>query len=215
MLKLLNVTYRYAGGHGVSGVSFDLARGEFALLTGRTGAGKTTLLKLISLELAADAGEITLERFRSSGLPDRLKPQWRRRLGIVHQDLHLLDDRSTLENVILAARCETSLNHSRGRAVRALNRVGLAQKLNARPSHLSTGERQRAAIARALVNDPFLLLADEPVSNLDAETSAEIVEHLARVSRNGTAVLVATHQPERFEHLRPVVLKMDHGHLER
>ncbi len=213
MLKLLNLSYHYPGGAGINGISMELHRGEFALLVGRTGAGKTTLLKLISLELTPDNGEITLEKFRSSTLKPNHKPIWRRRLGIVHQNLLLLNDRTVLDNVRLAANCETNLHQAKVRALKVLSRVHLSHKIHSYPYQLSTGEQQRTAIARALVNEPFILLADEPVSNLDALTSAGIIELLHHCSQSGMAVLVATHQPERFEAIKPIVYKMDDGRV--
>ncbi|MBM3325469.1 MAG: ATP-binding cassette domain-containing protein [Calditrichaeota bacterium] len=215
MLKLLNVSFHYPGGAGVNGISLELRPSDFALLVGRTGAGKTTLLKLISLELTPDAGDLTLEKFRTSSMKDAHKPLWRRRLGIVHQNLQLLEDRSVLENVRLAAICEPNLNHAKARALKVLSRVHLSHKIHSYPPQLSTGEQQRAAIARALVNEPFLLLADEPVSNLDALTSAGIIDLLHHCSQSGMAVLVATHQPERFESVKPIVYKMDDGRVFR
>jgi len=214
MVKLLNVSYYYRGENGVGGITLEVAPGEFVLLTGKTGAGKTTLIKLISLELFPVTGEISLERFRSRDLKRRNLSRWRKRIGIVYQDFKLLRDRSILDNVRLAAYCETNLpGSSKTRALRALANVGLSHKLHSRPDQLSTGEQQRAAIARALVNEPFVLLADEPVSNLDGETASGIVELLQRVNQAGTAMLIATHQPERFDSCSPRVLRMERGRL--
>ncbi|NQU06240.1 MAG: ATP-binding cassette domain-containing protein [Calditrichaeota bacterium] len=218
MVKLLNVTYRYNGGSnglsGVFGITLDIAPGEFVMLVGKTGAGKTTLFRLISLELVPTSGEIMLDIFKSSELKRSRLPQWRRRLGIVHQNFRLLDDRSVLDNVRLAASCEKSLPaRPKKRSLRALAGVGLTHKLHSNPRELSTGEQQRTALARAIVNEPFLLLADEPVSNLDVETSGEIIELLKKVNRAGTAILVATHQPERFSSCNPRVLQLETGKL--
>jgi len=184
------------------------------MLVGKTGAGKTTLFRLISLELVPTSGEIMLDIFKSSELKRSRLPQWRRRLGIVHQNFRLLDDRSVLDNVRLAASCEKSLPaRPKKRSLRALAGVGLTHKLHSNPRELSTGEQQRTALARAIVNEPFLLLADEPVSNLDVETSGEIIELLKKVNRAGTAILVATHQPERFSSCNPRVLQLETGKL--
>ncbi len=216
LLKLLNVTFQYNGGgrSGVYGVSFSVEPGEFILIVGKTGAGKTTLFKLISLEIAPTAGEIILNDFRSRELKPKLLPQWRRRLGVVYQDFRLLRDRSALDNVRLAAACERNLSgRPKARALKVLARVGLSHKIHSRPDQLSAGEQQRAVIARALVNEPFLLLADEPVSNLDRETAAGIVELLQKVNQSGTATLVATHQPERFESCKSRMIKLQDGRL--
>lgn len=214
VVNLLNVSYHYQNRRGVEGVSLKIKKGELTLLVGRTGSGKTTVYKLIARELAPDSGEIALMNLKSSSLKRKDFAMWRRHLGIVFQDLRLLNDRSVLENVRLAAECETRLPTSaKARAIRVLNRVGMSHKMQDLPSELSTGEQQRVAIARALVNEPLVLLADEPVSNLDTETSSEIIDILNRVSLSGTSVLVATHQPERFARYHPRVMRMDNGNL--
>ncbi len=214
LLKLLNVTFRWTALSGIDGITFAIRPGEFVLLEGRTGAGKTTLLELISMELVPMAGDIVLERFRISELKPRSLPAYRRCIGIVYQDLRLLEDRSALENVRLAASCEGNLPGSpKMRALKALARVGLSHKFHSLPGELSAGEQQRTAIARALVNEPLLLLADEPVSNLDGETAAEVVDLLRSVNLAGTAILVATHQHERFELCRPRVIRLEQGRM--
>ncbi|MFC2150489.1 cell division ATP-binding protein FtsE [Calditrichota bacterium] len=214
MVKLLNVSYRYQGTGGVENVTFEIGPNDFILLVGKTGAGKTTILKLISMELSPKSGEITLEHMKSSELKSRKLPEWRRRIGIVYQDFRLLGDRSVLENVKLTAACQPNLQGSpKLRAVRALGKVGITHKLHNIPGELSTGEQQRTALARALVNEPYVLLADEPVSNLDSETSSGIVELLQRANQMGTAMLIATHQPERFSSCNPRVLVIERGHL--
>ncbi len=214
MVKLLNVTYRYPSSGGVEQVSLEINSGEFILLVGKTGAGKTSLFRLISLELFPDSGEMSLEQFNSSKLKRRHLPVWRRRLGVVYQDTRLLTDRSVLDNVKLAAMCEPSLQEKpKKRAMRVLAKVGLSHKLHHSPQTLSAGEQQRAGIARAIVNKPFLLLADEPVSHLDSETSSEIIDLLSQLNRAGTAMLIATHQPERFSSLNPRTITMDQGRV--
>lgn len=212
MIRLLNVSYRHQSGGGIEGVTLEVGAGELVLLVGRTGAGKTTILRLISLELRPDSGEIILEKFHAGEIKPRQLPQWRRRLGIVYQDLKLLSDRTALDNVLLAAQCERNLpGKHRDRAVKALSNVGLATKFHSYPHELSAGEQQRAALARAIVNEPFVLLADEPVSHLDPVTSDDIVMLIRRVNQSGTAVIVATHQPERFESLRPRTIRLEGG----
>ncbi len=214
MVKLSDVSYRYPTGNGVSQISFDINSGDFILLVGKTGAGKTTLFRLLSLEHYPDSGEIELEQFYSSTIKRRHLPKWRRRLGIVYQDTRLLPDRTLLENVRLSALCDNSLTASpKKRALRVLNQVGLSHKLHSAPTSLSAGEQQRAGIARAIVNEPFVLLADEPVSHLDSETSGEIIELLHHLNLSGTSMLIATHQPERFESLNPRIITLDDGRM--
>jgi len=214
LIKLLNVDYQFNGSSGVSGISFEVKPSEFVLMVGKTGAGKTTLLKLISLELIPASGEIFLEKFRSSEIKPSTLPFWRRQLGIVYQDFRLLRERTALENVRLAAACERNLpNRPKKRSLKALAKVGLSHKIHSYPDELSTGEQQRITIARALVNEPFLLLADEPVSNLDEETSKEIIELLQKLNQAGTAMLVATHQPERFTPCQPRTIRIKEGRI--
>ncbi|MDP8227966.1 MAG: ATP-binding cassette domain-containing protein [Candidatus Electryoneaceae bacterium] len=223
MIKLLNVTYHYTEGkpdtpdqpiRGVENISFEIEPGEFVLLVGKTGAGKTSLFRLISLELTPKSGEIHLENFRSSTLSRRKLAAWRRRLGIVFQDMRLLADRTVLENVRLSAMCERNLpTKSKQRALRMLHMVGLSDKMHRLPNELSAGEQQRAAIARSVVNEPFVLLADEPVSHLDTETSTEIIDIFKQLNDSGTAMLIATHQPERFEAVASRTIRMGQGRM--
>ncbi len=214
IISLRNVSFQYAASAGVYNVSFDVHKGEFVLLIGRTGSGKTTLMRLISLELHPGSGEIGLMDLRSSRLKRRQFPRWRRQLGIVYQDLRLLNDRCVLDNVKLVAAFESRLpGKPVARAREALSRVRLSHKSRRLPNCLSAGEQQRVAIARALVNEPFVMLADEPTSNLDLETAREVVEILGEINRSGTAVLAATHQPELFSALKPRVIHIDHGRL--
>ncbi len=214
MVRLLNCTYRHPGGGGIEGVTLDIKSGEFILLVGRTGAGKTTILRLISLELRPMNGDVQLEHQRAGEIKSSDLPSWRRRLGIVFQDLRLLDDRTVLENITLAAVCEPNLpQRAKPRSISALTSVGLAHKIRNYPHELSAGEQQRAALARAMVNEPYVLLADEPVSHLDAITSDAIVAMLLKVNQSGTAVVVATHQPERFEAARPRIVKVEAGRV--
>ena len=214
MLRLLNVTYRHPEGGGIEGVTLEILSGEFILLVGRTGAGKTTILRLISLELRPQSGDIQLERFRAGELNPSELPTWRRKLGIVYQDLRLLTDRSVYDNVLLAAACETNLPQKpRARALKTLTQLGLAHKLHSNPAQLSAGEQQRAALARAIVNEPYVLLADEPISHLDPTTSDAIIALMSKVNQAGAAVIVATHQPERFESVKPRIVRVEAGRV--
>ena len=212
ILKLINVSYLYPNRMGVSNVSFTLAKGELVLLVGQTGSGKTTIFKLISLELYPEYGDIQLNKYHSSKLTQKDLIPWRKQIGIVFQDLKLLNDRNILNNVKLIGQCERSLSETpKRRALNVLNKVGMSHKIRETPDSLSIGEQQRVAIARALVNEPFLLIADEPVSNLDQKTSQGIAETLHKISLSGTTVFVATHQPEIFNQYNPRIISMDRG----
>jgi len=214
IVKLLNVSYDYQSRRGIDGVTLSIKKGEFVMLIGRTGSGKTTLFRIMSLELYPDSGEVMLSELKSSQLKRKKLPQWRRQLGIVFQGLHLIGNRSILDNIRLAALCERRLRGSpKARSLRALGKVGMAHRLHDKASQLSTGEQQRVAIARAIVNEPFVLLADEPVSNLDGETSSDVIDILRKINSAGTAVVVATHQPERFAKCNPREIRLDNGKL--
>lgn len=214
IIDLDNVGFLYPNSQGVENICISLNKGEFVILVGRTGSGKTTLFKLISLELFPMEGEINLMDMSSLHIKRRQLPEWRRQIGIVYQDLRLLTDRNTIDNIKLAAACEKRLPGSvKSRSVRILESVGLKDKIRDFPNELSTGEQQRIAIARALVNEPFLLLADEPVSNLDNATSTGIIDILNKASLSGTTVVVATHQPERFQDYQPRVITLKDGNL--
>ncbi len=214
IVKLLNVSYNYTARRGIDGVSLSVKKGEFAIVVGRTGSGKTTLFRIMSLELYPDSGEVMLSELKSSQLKRKNLPIWRRQLGIVFQGLQLIGDRSVLDNIRLAALCERRLQGSaKSRSLSALAKVGLSHRLRDKASQLSTGEQQRVAIARAIVNEPFVLLADEPVSNLDGETSSEVIDILRKINSTGTAVVVATHQPERFGECNPREIRLDQGKL--
>ncbi|MFN3821285.1 MAG: cell division ATP-binding protein FtsE [bacterium] len=215
VLQLRGIVYRAPGSQFELKVDqFALPWGSFSLVVGRTGAGKTTLLKLINLLLTPLQGEVIFYRFRTSELSSKERCLWRKRLGWIPQETELLYDRTVLENILLTARCDTAIRESpKRRALQALSQVGLAHKLHRLPQNLSGGERQRVAIARALVNQPFLIVADEPVAHLDSQTSHEIADLLYRINLSGTAVLIATHQPERFSHLNPQIWHMENGRL--
>lgn len=191
------VSYRDPSGARVevaSDLNMTLARGEMAYLIGPTGSGKSSLLKLLYMDVDPEYGLVRVGPFQSGATKGADIPFLRRMLGVVFQDFQLLPDRSALENVAFAL---YATGH-RGaevtqRAQQALAQVGLSHRAKARPSEMSGGEQQRACIARAIVNDPVLLLADEPTGNLDPRVADEIQKLLVRLNRQGMAVLMATH----------------------
>ncbi len=214
LVKLRNVSFQYSPGEGIYGASINIARGDFVLLVGRTGSGKTTLMKLMSMELQPASGEICLLDLRSSRLKRKHYPEWRRQLGIVYQDLRLLDDRTILDNIKLVASFESRLPGSpKSRAKYILSKVRLSHKSKCYPGSLSLGEQQRVAIARALVNQPYVLLADEPTSSLDSDTAKEVIDILHEINHSGTAVVIATHQPDLFNDCHPRIFSLNDGRL--
>jgi cell division transport system ATP-binding protein len=183
------------GGMAVKDLTFRIAKGEWAFLTGHSGAGKSTILKLISADLRPTEGELRVSGFSIGELTKRDVPKLRRRLGIVFQDFRLLQDRTAEENVAFALEVTGARADSiPTRVHRVLTQVGLASRARAYPTELSGGEQQRIAIARALVNDPPILLADEPTGNLDERSSRGVFQLLREINAGGTCVVMATHE---------------------
>ena len=176
-------------------VSFTLDQGAFVYLIGRTGTGKSSLLKTLYGDIKLKEGAGTVVDYNLRKLKDRRIPDLRRQLGIVFQDFQLLSDRSVERNLdfVLRATCWKSANKRSDRIVEVLEAVGLADKLKFLPHQLSGGEQQRIAIARSLLNEPKLILADEPTGNLDPITSEEVMELLHEINGKGTSILMATH----------------------
>jgi cell division transport system ATP-binding protein len=204
MIQFSHVSKRYPGGHdALKSISFDLERGQMAFLTGHSGAGKSTLLKLITL----------IER-PTRGITSRQIPYFRRNVGIVFQDYKLLHDRTAFDNVALPLVVAGLPHREMGRRVRAaLDKVGLLKKERAYPITLSGGEQQRVGIARAVVNKPPLLLADEPTGNLDDTLSDEIMDLFHEFNQVGVTVLIATHDQHQIRRLRKRVLELREGEL--
>ena len=199
LVELRNVSAGYAdpSGHRVevaSDLTLSLQKGEMAYLIGPTGSGKSTLLKLLYMDVRPEAGLVRVGPYASDTATDRDVPHLRRMLGVVFQDFQLLPDRSAYENVAFALHATgVRRREVKGRALKALAAVGLTHRAKARPHELSGGEQQRACIARALVNDPLVMLADEPTGNLDPRVADEIQRLLVRLHRQGMALLMATH----------------------
>lgn len=215
MISFSQVSKRYSSGHeALGGISFDIEPAEMVFLTGHSGAGKSTLMKLIMLMERASTGQVViggrnLNRMRASQIPFH-----RRQVGVVFQNHQLLFDRSVFENVALPL--QVSGFHSRevGRRVRAaLDKVGLLDKEKHNPITLSGGEQQRVGIARAVVNKPPLLLADEPTGNLDPGLSAEIMKLFAQFNAVGVTVMIASHDLALVRRLRKRVLTLSGGSL--
>jgi len=178
----------------LSGVNFSIEAGEFISLVGESGAGKSSLLRLLYMDLKPSRGAVYVGDYSSRTITSKEIPYLRRKLGIIFQDFKLLEDRSVYDNVAFALYVTNAKSDEiRKKVLTVLTQVGLAHKRNAMPHQLSGGEQQRVCIARALVNEPFLILADEPTGNLDPGTSLEILKLLLDINHKGTAVLMATH----------------------
>jgi cell division transport system ATP-binding protein len=215
MLRFTNVTKVYPrGGTALDNVSFSLRRGEFAFLTGSSGAGKSTLLKLIHMEERPTSGEVLVGTTSSLSLKRSEIPQLRRRLGVVFQDFRLLETRTAEQNVAFALEVTgTPRSQIPGKVGRVLQQVGLSSKAMAYPGELSGGEQQRVGIARALVNDPFLLIADEPTGNLDERATRSVFQLLKDISTAGTAVIMATHDLQLVRSAPFRNIELDHGRI--
>jgi cell division transport system ATP-binding protein len=215
MIRFDNVSKRYSEGHdALVGVSFELAAGEMAFLTGHSGAGKSTLLKLIMLIERSSRGQVIIGNRVLNRVTASQIPYLRRQIGVVFQDPHLLFDRTVFDNVALPLQIAGMHQREQGRRVRAaLEKVGLLDKELDNPLALSGGEQQRIGIARAIVNKPTILLADEPTGNLDPALSADIMQLFQDLNSVGTTVLIATHDIALVERMQRGVLTLDKGRM--
>ncbi|PSF05070.1 cell division ATP-binding protein FtsE [Marinobacter fuscus] len=215
MIEFHQVTKRYDSDHtALRQVNFQLNRGELAFLTGHSGAGKSTLLKLIMVMERPTAGEVIVGGQKLNSLPRRQIPYIRRHIGVVFQNHQLLFDRTVFDNVAMPLEVMGASPEDTGRRVRAaLDKVGLLSKEKMNPLQLSGGEQQRVGIARAVVNKPPVLLADEPTGNLDPELSADIMHLFAQFSQVGVTVLVATHDIALINDMNRRTLTLHQGQL--
>jgi cell division transport system ATP-binding protein len=196
VIELSDVSAGYGDVSVLERLNFQVRYGEFVYMVGKTGSGKSTLLKLIYADQIPWTGEIRVGDIQVHHIQRRQVPQLRRKLGIIFQDYQLLPDRSAYENIRFALQATgwRDKNRIRQRISEVLVRVGMSGKAASWPHQLSGGEQQRVVIARALINDPIILIADEPTGNLDPEATEQIMEILQRINMGGTAVLMATHE---------------------
>jgi cell division transport system ATP-binding protein len=218
MIRLHHVCKLFQGGPmklpALSDVSFAVDKGEFVVLSGASGAGKTTLLRLLYADEQATDGEIEVAGFNVTSLRRSEVPRLRRSLGIVFQDAKLLSGRTVFENIAFVLRVlGTPRREITPKAFQALKAVGLSSRAQAYPAQLSQGEAQRAALARAIVKSPALLLADEPTGNLDEEMAGEILDLIKDIWSRGTTVLFATHQVRLATQLKRRTLRLEGGLL--
>ena len=216
MLQMSEVhkVYENTGSEALNGVDITINDGEFVFLVGPSGSGKTTIIKLLTGELRATSGAINVNGFDLRAIKRRQLPKYRRTLGVVFQDFRLIDKMTVYENVAFAMRVvgarKKEINE---RVPYVLNLVGLEEKGNRYPSELSGGEQQRVSIARALVNNPSLIIADEPTGNLDPARSLDLMLLLEKINSLGTTVLVVTHEKELVNAFSKRVIAIDGGHL--
>lgn len=217
MIHIQGVSVVYPDGtRALSGVDLQIDRGEFAFLVGASGSGKSTLLQLIYRELTPTEGHVIIAGQDVAGLPPQRVPFLRRNVGVIFQDFRLLPDKNVWENVAFALEVVGASRREKYRKVPlALELVGLSEKEQSFPNELSGGEQQRVSIARALVNSPAILVADEPTGNLDPDISWEIVQLLTNIAERGTTVLCATHDRVIVDGMRKRVVSLVGGTIVR
>jgi cell division transport system ATP-binding protein len=219
MIQFFNVSKVYTGEVKVTAlqeVSLSIDKGEFIFLVGPSGAGKSTLTKLIIREETATAGQVMVDGKNLARMKQKEIPYYRRNIGFVFQDFRLLMTRTVYENVAFAAESvELTRAQIRQRLPMVLEMMGLESKRNAFPHQLSGGQQQRLGIARAMVNNPTMIIADEPTGNLDPETSSEIMQIFQAINRRGTTVLIATHDKAMVDKLRKRVVQLRGGFVVR
>jgi cell division transport system ATP-binding protein len=217
VVEFRDVSKVYPGGHvGLEKVTLKVGRGEFVFLVGPTGCGKSTCVRLLMKELDPDAGEILISGHELGTMPRKKVPKLRRNIGVVFQDFKLLPNRTVYDNVAYSLQVIGESRESIRRKVPdILQLVGLSTKLHNYPDQLSGGEQQRVSIARAFVNHPPLLIADEPTGNLDPDTSIGIMQLIYRINRTGTTVVVATHDREMVDKMRRRVVELREGRVIR
>lgn len=213
MIEFTDVTKSYSvGTHALRGVSMQIEDGEFVFLVGPSGSGKSTIIKLITGELKPTSGTVHVNGYSLERIRKREVPYLRRTVGVVFQDFRLIDTKTVYENVAFAMRAIGAKEEEiRERVPYILELVGLETKSRRHPNELSGGEQQRLAIARALVNNPSTIIADEPTGNLDPARSLEIMSLLQEINKLGTTLLVVTHQMDLVEQFGNRVIAIDEG----
>ncbi|HKO28703.1 MAG TPA: cell division ATP-binding protein FtsE [Solirubrobacteraceae bacterium] len=217
MIDFRAVSKRYPSGDvGLDDITFSIERGEFVFLVGATGSGKSTVMRLLIKELDPTAGTIRVAGHDLGAIKRNRIAYYRRNIGVVFQDFKLLPTRTVYDNVAYALQVTGGTRREiRDKVPDILRLTGLSTKLHNYPDQLSGGEQQRVSIARAFVNHPPLLLADEPTGNLDPETSVDIMRLLYRINRTGTTVLIASHDQAMVDKMRRRVLELAHGRIVR
>lgn len=217
MIKMQNIEKRYDSGVlALSDINIDINKGDFLFIVGESGAGKSTLMKLLLKEENPTSGSIVLDGKDITRLHRRHFPKIRRKMGVVFQDFRLLDNKTVYENVAYAMQILNENPKKISRQVPIiLSMVGLSDKAKNYPTELSGGEKQRVSIARAMINNPPLLIADEPTGNLDPNTSWEIMKLLKQINMRGTTILMATHDKEIVDSMKRRVVALEDGRIIR
>ena len=200
--------------YALEDINLNINKGDFVFLVGSSGAGKSTFIRLLLREQQLTQGRLTINRMDVSKLSQRTIPKFRRKIGVVFQDFKLLNNKTVYENVAFAM----EVTHQKKKDIRrkvpvALSLVGLSHKAKSYPSQLSGGEQQRVGIARAIINNPLILIADEPTGNLDPHNADEIMKLLQYINRRGTTVIVATHAKEIVDKLQKRVITLEEGRI--
>ncbi len=217
MIEIKNISKRYKNGvKALSNINIKIDKGEFVFLVGPSGAGKSTLTKMLLKETEPTQGRIMIDSQNINGIHRRKVPYLRRKIGVVFQDFRLLENKTVYENVAFAMEIvEATPKEIRRNVPTILSLVGLSNKAKMYPDQLSGGEQQRVSIARAIINNPPILIADEPTGNLDPETSWEIMRLLRQINRRGTTVVMATHDREIVNMMQQRVIALEKGVLVR
>ena len=215
MIEMMDVFKTYENGtKALKGVTFTLNSGEFAFLVGPSGSGKTSIIRLLTGEIAPTDGQVMVNGFDMNRITLRKMPYLRRTLGVIFQDFRLIEEKTVYENVAFAMRVIGASNKDiRARVAYVLKLVGLEDKVKSKIDQLSGGEQQRVSIARALINNPALIIADEPTGNLDPARSLEILLLLKEINKLGTTVLVVTHAKQLVDRLEERVIAIDGGRI--
>ncbi len=217
MIELVNVSKTFSNGIDVLfNINLNIGKEEFVFVVGPSGAGKTTMMKLLYREEIPTDGKVVVDRVNVAELDNRQVPYLRRNIGVVFQDYKLLPKRTVFENVAFALRVTGAPRSTiRRKVMQALELVGMLSRANSFPDELSGGEKQRACIARAIVNNPPILLADEPTGNLDPATSWDILQLLDKINKRNTTVLVATHNKGIVDDMKRRVIALENGRVVR
>jgi cell division transport system ATP-binding protein len=214
MIQLENVSYSYRKGFGLANIDLTINDGEFVFLIGPTGSGKTTLLNLMYMDLLPDSGRVSIGKYNSDSIKKRKIPTLRRTIGIISQNYYLLDDRNLFDNVALPLHViGHNQNDIAGAVEEILEEVGLSGLEDHYPQELSGGEQQRACLARALIKDPDIILADEPTGNLDPVSSFDLIKLLEEINSEGTTVFMASHNYSLIKSRNHRIVEIHNGKL--